>query len=293
LPFACTGIKKAMKNLLPESLTRDGRNYQILFLGTFLLYGIWALGWEADIEKFSVLLGVCIITQLAGAKILGLPFSSIKSAIITALGMSILLQVNSLTTAAIAALLAISSKFIFRINGKHFFNPANFGIIVSILATGDSWISPGQWGSSGILFFMVGVLGTAVVFRVSRFDISLFFIGTLFILDYSRMILYQGWDMDTLMHKYTSGSLLLFTFFMITDPVSTPSHKIARRLWAVGVAVLTFYMTSFLQVHTAPVWALFIVSPVTVLFDYLLKAKKFEWLPSFQNSVLKTNSNSL
>ncbi|MFI5203778.1 MAG: RnfABCDGE type electron transport complex subunit D [Flavobacteriales bacterium] len=282
-----------MKSILPASWLQDGRNYQIVFLGTFLMYGIWALGWEAEIEKFGVLLGTCMITQLIAAKIFGLPVTSVKSAIITSLGMCILLQVNSLQTAAIAGFIAISSKFIFRINKKHFFNPANFGIIVCMLVTGDCWISPGQWGSSGVLVFMVGALGAAVLFRVSRLDISFFFLGTLFLLDYSRMIVYQGWDWDFLWHKYSNGSLLLFTFFMITDPVSTPSHPIARKIWAMGVAGLTFYLASFMQVHTAPVWALFIISPATVIFDYLLKAKKFEWLPSVRNSTITSNTKTL
>lgn len=261
-----------------QHFLKDGRNYQILFLGIFLSYGIWFLGWEAETEKFTVLFLSCLLTQYIGCKLIGIPLSSLKSAVITSLGLCILLRVNHLPAAAFAGVLAISSKFIFRTKDKHFFNPANFGIIASILLTGDSWISPGQWGSSAILIFLVGALGTAVLFRVSRFDLSVTFLLTLFVLDYVRMILYQGWTWDVIFHKYSNGSLLLFAFFMITDPVSTPSHWLSRKLWAVGVGITTFILTSYLQVHTAPMWALFFISPLTVILDRVFKAARFHWM---------------
>ena len=46
-----------------------------------------------------------------------------------------------------AAALAIGSKFILRVRGKHLFNPANFGVGAALLVLPGTWISPGQWGS--------------------------------------------------------------------------------------------------------------------------------------------------
>lgn len=257
----------------------DPRNYQVTFLSIFLLYGTWALGWETEPVRLLTILGTCLTTQWFGCIIFKKDFSSLKSALITALGLTILLKANSLSTYALAAFLAIASKFIFTTGKKHFFNPANFGIIAVILLTGDAWISPGQWGASAVLFFLVGVLGFVVLYKVSRIDIGFFFLLTLFALDYARMIIYQGWTMDVIMHKYTNGSILLFSFFMITDPVSTPSAVLTRRLWAMMVAVVAFYLQSFMQLHTAPVWALFFISPLTVLLDLLVKAPQFKWIP--------------
>jgi len=256
----------------------DPRNYQITFLSAFLLYGTWALGWETDPQKLIIILSTCLGTQALGCLIFKKDISSLKSAVITSLGLTILLKANDLSTYALAAFLAIACKFIFRSGGKHFFNPANFGIIMVIFLTGDAWISPGQWGASGILFFMVGILGFTVLYKVNRIDIGLFFLITLFALDYSRMIIYQGWTHDVIFHKYTNGSLLLFAFFMITDPVSTPSGILTRRFFAITVAVTTFYLQSFMQLHTAPVWALFFISPVTVILDKLMRAPNFKWI---------------
>ncbi len=262
-----------MRNFL-----KDPRNYQISFLSVFLFYGLWFLNWEIKPEKLLTILSVSLFTQLVGCYFFKKNISSIKSAVITSLGLTIMLHANSLSTYALAAFLAIASKFIFRTGQKHFFNPANFGIILVVYFTGDAWISPGQWGASGILFFLVGILGFVVLYRVNRIDIGLFFIVTLFLLDYSRTILYQNDTIIVLLHKYTNGSLLLFSFFMITDPVSTPSGVITRCLFAITVAGTAFYLQNFIQLHTAPVWALFFISPITVIFDQFIKAPKFKWI---------------
>ncbi len=267
-----------LRQLRQMPLLKDARNFQILFQSAFLLYGIWALDWEADIYRFATLMGVCLMTQFIGALITKAPMHSLKSALITSLGLSLLFKSNSYLTLALAAFLAIGGKFVFRHQQKHVFNPANFGIVATILLTGDGWVSPGQWGSQVILLFFIGAAGLMVLLRCGRVDTSLAFIGTLFLLEFSRTVLYQGWGMDVLMHKFTNGSLLLFTFFMITDPVTTPNAPSARLIWAALIATVTFFLGTKFQVHTAPVWALFFISPITPLFDRLLKGKKFEWI---------------
>ncbi len=262
----------------PPVFLRDARNFQILFLSTFLLFGIWNLGWETDILKIGVILATGLAVQSIGIMWSGAPWHSLKSALITCLGLSLLFKANSYSTIALCVFLAIAGKFIIRFNGKHLYNPANFGIVLTILLTGDAWISPGQWGSSAVILFLVGSAGLMVVLRAGRLDTSIAFLGTLFFLEFCRTIVYQGWDYDFLMHKFTNGSLLLFTFFMITDPVTTPNHPISRLLWAYLIAVLTFFLGNWEQIHTAPVWALFFITPFTILFDKLLVAKKFQWI---------------
>ncbi|MBA2750283.1 MAG: hypothetical protein H0U45_16530 [Tatlockia sp.] len=100
----------------------------------------------------------CLITQWANEEIktylstqkfslsnpLKLP--SLRSAVITGLGLSLLLRADSYLTMVLAGFLAISSTFIFKFNDKHFFNSANFGIISALTLTPNAWVSPGQWG---------------------------------------------------------------------------------------------------------------------------------------------------
>lgn len=266
-------------NKVIKNLVEDARYYQILYLSTFLLYGIIALDWDADLPKYAIIFFTCVSTQIIASYFTNKNYGSVKSALITSLGLSLLFKSSSLWVLGLAAFLAIISKFIVKYKNKHFFNPANFGIIVTILLTQKAWISPGQWGSGAILVFLIGSLGTLIVLKVTRIDISLTFLGTLFCLQMYRTIFYLGWDFDVLIHQFSSGSLLLFTFFMITDPVSTPNAPVARIMWAVIIAIISFTLSNYYFVNVAPVWTLFFISPFTPIFDKLFVGKKFEWLP--------------
>lgn len=261
-----------------QQFLKDGRHYQILFLGTFLFYGTFILGWETHWDQLFAIFSVALLTQFAGIKFLGLPSNSWKSALITILGLSLLLKTNHWGISALAAFLSIASKFVFKVNGKHIFNPGNFGIIAVILLTKQAWISPGQWGSGAILLFLVGILGSVVVYKVNRLDTSFAFIGTLIGLQVWRNIIYQGWPFDYIIQQFTNGSILLFTFFMITDPVTTPSNRTARIIWSTLIAVVSFYISNYYFVNGAPVWVLFFLSPLTPLFDKVLKGARFQWL---------------
>lgn len=262
---------------ITDYFTKDARHYQITFLIIFLLFGISSLGWEVDVFKFMMTFGVCIATQLAFTLFTTKDYSSVKSALISSLSLCLMFKANDLWVIALAAFLSISSKFAFRIGRKHVFNPTNFGIIVTIVLTGKAWISPGQWGSDAMLLFIVGLLGLAVLLKVKRLDTALAFFGTFCALSFYRGIIYQNWPVDFFFHQFTSGTLLLFTFFMITDPVSTPSHKAARIVWAMLVGGLAFYLQFYKFVNGAPVWALFFLSPLTIVFDKLFKGELFSW----------------
>jgi Na+-transporting NADH:ubiquinone oxidoreductase subunit NqrB len=260
-----------------QNILKDARHYQILYLSTFLIYGIIELQWEISVWQLTAVIGSGLATQWIGLKILGLPMSGLKSALITTLGICLILKSTYLLTLVIAAVVAISAKFILRIKKKHLFNPANFGIIFSITILGDAWISPGQWGSSALFLFALSVLGGIVLMKIGRLETSLVFLGSLFLMEYARTVLYQGWEMDVLLHKFSSGTLLLFTFFMITDPMTIPNSRKARVLWSVILASATFILSNFMQIYTAPIWVLFFMTPLTVLLDKVYPAVKFEW----------------
>ena len=194
-------------------LTRDARHFQIVYLGGFLVYGIFALGWEIDWAKYLTLIGVSLLTQAVAISLTTKNYTSLKSALITALGLCLLLKANSLWVLAIAAILSIASKFLIRFNDKHLFNPANFGIILVILLTGDAWVSPGQWGSNVILLFMMGAAGLIVLLKVGRIDTSLAFLASFGGLLLLQNVVYKGWPLDHFFHSLTSGTLIIICLF--------------------------------------------------------------------------------
>lgn len=255
----------------------DPRHYQVLFQLVFLLYGIFALDWEIPLLRFNLVILACLGVQSLFILFKTKDWTGLKSALITAFSLCLMLEANNTSTFLIAAVLSIASKFFIRVRGKHIFNPANFGIIITFLLTGDAWISPGQWGSDALLLMLVGCTGLIVLLRVKRLDTAFAFLATFLGLGFARNVLYLGWPADFFYHQLTTGSLLLFSFFMITDPMSTPSRRIPRILWAIAVGALSWYVSTKMYVHTAPLWALFILSPLVPVIDYFFPAKKFEW----------------
>jgi Na+-transporting NADH:ubiquinone oxidoreductase subunit NqrB len=255
----------------------DPRDFQILFLSIFLFYGIWALDWGTEWSKYTTLIGVSLLTQIVGEWIVGKKQSSWKSAIITGLGLCLLLKSSELWVLALAAGGAIAGKFLIRYHGKHIFNPGNLGIILVLLFTDVAWISPGQWGSGFMLLFFFGAAATMVLLKVGRIDTCLSFLITFAALEFSRTVLFLGWGPDVFFHKMCNGSFLLFTFFMITDPVTTPSDRKARIIWSVLIGVLAFVLSHWLYIHAAPIWALVIAAPLTALLDRKFKHTLFQW----------------
>lgn len=95
---------------------------------------------------------------------------NLRSSLITALGLSLLLRADHWTTMVFAAVIAIASKFVFKIGDKHFFNPANFGIISALILTPDAWVSPGQWGEDWWYGLLFAGTGGMILKRVGRWD---------------------------------------------------------------------------------------------------------------------------
>lgn len=270
---------------------KDARYFQIIFQTVFLLYGIYFLHWVNEGMCFYYYAAACITTlfifewnknnfSLAGG-FTGKFYNGCKSALITAFGLCLLLKTNLWYICLLAGFISIAGKYIFHYRNKHVFNPSALGIAVTILVTGKAWISPGQWGNDAVIIFGVCSLGGIVVTRVQKLDISIAFLATYASLIFIRQVLYLGWPQDYFMHSITTGSLLLFTFFMISDPKTAPDHTAARILWAVLIGAISFYLTAFKFVNAAPVWVLVFSAPLVPLLDILFRAKRFKWKPHF------------
>ncbi|MEM9484688.1 MAG: RnfABCDGE type electron transport complex subunit D, partial [Cyanobacteria bacterium P01_F01_bin.116] len=199
-----------------------------------------------------------------------------RSPLITALGLSLLLRTDHIATMAFAAAIAIASKFLCKTNDKHFFNPANLGIIAALTLTNDAWVSPGQWGDEIWYAFIFIGAGGMVLKRVGRWDTTGMFLASYALLEAVRN-LYLGWTWDVWSHRMMSGSLLLFALFMVTDPRSIPNARPARLIWALAIAVLTFVLRNQFYLSTAVFWALFLLAPLTIVLDKFWESPRFEW----------------
>ena len=232
---------------------RDPRHYQILVLGSLLAYGLFRLDLEVRAGQALAMAAAALATQFVCTRLLagqqhgpGPPRFDSKSACISALSLCLLLRTDRLWLAVAAAVAAIASKFVLRFRGKHLFNPTNFGLVALMVASGGRvWVSPGQWGSAALFGFLVLCLGGLVVNRAARSDVTYAF--------------------------------LIFTFFMISDPKTTPDSRAGRILFACLVALGAGWAQFALYRPTGLLLSLACLAPLVPLLDRLLPGTTYRW----------------
>lgn len=254
----------------------DPRWYQIAVLGSLLVYGLFALCLDLRPAAAAVIVATALLTQLLGTRWADLPRFDPRSALISALSLCLLLRTDSLALAAAAAVLSIGSKFVLRFSGKHLFNPTNFGIVALLLLTDRAWVSPSQWGSAPTFAFLVACLGGLVVNRAARTDVTFAFLAAWCAVLFGRA-LWLGDPLAIPLRQVQSGALLIFAFFMISDPKTTPDSRAGRLLFAALVALGAGYVQFVLYRTNGLLWSLAACSLLVPLLDRLLPGRRYRW----------------
>jgi Na+-transporting NADH:ubiquinone oxidoreductase subunit NqrB len=255
----------------------DARYYQIATLASLLVWGLIGLRFDVRWDVVSVMAVAALATQYLASRAVGLRFDP-KSAIISILSLCLLLRTNNLSLAAAAAVLTIGSKFLLRLDGRHVFNPTNFGIAATMAATGAVWVSPGQWGTGTFFAFLMACIGGLVIHRAARSDVTYAFIAFYGAVLFGRA-LWLGDPLSIPLHQMQNGAFLLFSFFMISDPKTTPESRAGRILFALAVALGAGYVQFVLFRPNGLIWSLALVSMTTPLCNRLLPGRRYDWKP--------------
>ena len=257
-------------------LPADPRWYQIAILSSLLVYGLVELRFDLSLAQVAVTLGSALLIQPAFTRWLGLERFDPKSPLISGLSLCLLLRASWPPLAATAALVAIGSKFLLRSRGKHLFNPTNLALVVLLLVTDAAWVSPSQWGSKVFFAFLLACAGGLVVYRSTRTDVTLaFLLAYLGVLFGRALWLGDPWAIP--LHQAKSGALLLFAFFMISDPKTTPDSRLGRVLFAVAVALGAGFVQFVLYRQNGLLYALAFASPLVPLLDRWLPGERYQW----------------
>jgi len=253
----------------------DARHAQVAALAGLLAINIAAIDFGATPLASVLAVAACLLAQAVASLCLGIAFDW-RSPLITGLSLSLLLRAQTPWLFALAGVLAIGSKFLLRVDGKHLFNPAGFAIVVLLLANAGVWISPGQWGAELWFAALAGLLAILVLQAARRADIAIFFLASHAALLGARA-LWLGDPLAIPLHQMQSGSLLIFAFFMISDPRTSPDSRLGRFAFAFAVAAVAHYLAFFMQMRPALYFALIALSPLTLLIDRVFPAPRFAW----------------
>lgn len=254
----------------------DPRLYQIATLAGLLGYGVFWLDLEVQARAAVVIVATALATQLACTWLTGRGRFDPRSALISALSLCLLLRTGSLGLAMLTAAVAIASKFTLRVRDKHVFNPTNVALVAMMLATGSVWVSPGQWGSGLVFAFLLASAGVLVVNRAARADVTLAFLASWASLLVARS-LWLGEPLAIPLHRLENGALVLFAFFMISDPKTTPDSRAGRLLFATLVALGAYAVQFKLFRTNGLLWSLAVCSLIVPLIDWLLPGRRYQW----------------
>jgi enediyne biosynthesis protein E5 len=168
---------------------------------------------------------------------------------ITGLAVAMLLYANDrLWPIAFASAAAIGSKAIFRIGAgsrtRHFFNPSNFGITVTLLLFPWVGIAPPYHFTENLVgvgsWILPGVIVLSGTFLNARFTHKLPLIGA-WLGGFALQALIRSWWFGTppvaAWLPMTGVAFLLYTFYMVTDPATSPGSRRGQIFFGLAVAL--------------------------------------------------------
>ena len=254
---------------------KDIRCIQISFMGALFSYGVFVFDLSLSWTQVVITFVSGLLTQFFWIKKLNLKTNSLLSATITCLSLALLLRSYNLWIHPLAVFIAINSKFMIQYKRQHFFNPSAFGIFVVLLLEG-AWLSPGQWGSNISLAIWMIAVGCFIASRVHRMDTAwlflIFYLGGLLIRN-----TYLGYEIPVFYHAASNGSLLLFAFFMISDPKTSPNHLMGKILFTSLVALTALICNYYFYIENSLIYSLVFWSCSIPLLNYQFQATPFHW----------------
>jgi hypothetical protein len=287
--------------LLPT--VRDPRLHLAAVIVTLQVLGQTAFGFSLSIAQILVALGTCAVLEVGIAFFRQRVIMWPASALLTGNGVAFILRVPgtphgdwwSLRGAWIfagTAAVSLLSKHVIRWRGRHVFNPSNFGLVLCFLVLGktraeplDFWWGPmSLWLALAIALIVLG--GLTILSRLRLLVIAGAFwlafaagIGVLAASGHSMTARWHlgpitGWSFWWLL--VTSPEILIFLFFMITDPMTIPKGRVARVVYAVCVGLLATLLigpqTTEYATKVSVLAALAVVCAARPLLERLLPA---------------------
>jgi len=211
----------------------------------------------------GVAIGTALVAEMALSWLTGHRRPSFISAYITGVSIGILLDSPVLWPYALGSFLAIGSKYVVHYQGRHVFNPSNFGVVALLaLAPKVVAVNGSQWTNVIWVMAAIAFLGFLVMRRIGRLDVVIAFIGSFAALSLIRAKL-TSVSLGFAVGPLLGAALQLFTFFMITDPRTSPGTRSGRVLYGTTIAVVDALLRTA-RVSYSPFLALFGVSAAQV-----------------------------
>jgi Na+-translocating ferredoxin:NAD+ oxidoreductase RnfD subunit len=282
---------------------RDPRLHVAAVIITVHVLGQVGLGFWVSVPQVLAAILTCAILEIAITFRQSKAFVWPASAMLTGSGVALILRVVGTPPGepwstyawyvfAIVAGLSLLSKYVIRYRGTHVFNPSNIGLVVAFIVLGsarveplDFWWAPlNGWMLAAYAVITIGGLLITRRLRLlalaAAFWITLAFgLGTL---TASGHCMTARWSFAPVCGSdywrviVASPEVLIFLFFMITDPKTVPTGAVGRVVFGALVAVVSTLLmapqTDEFGTKVALLSGLVVVCAARPLLDRLIPA---------------------
>jgi Na+-translocating ferredoxin:NAD+ oxidoreductase RnfD subunit len=249
--------------LLPT--VRDPRLQLAAVIVTLQVLGQTVFDFQLSIAQILISLVTCAVLEVGIALrrqgVLMWP----ASALLTGNGVAFVLRVpgtehgdwwstNGWWIFAGTAAVSLLSKYVITFRGRHIFNPSNFGLVLCFVLLGPEHADPLPfwWGPMSIWLALALALivfgGLKILSRLKLVGLAvgfwLTFAAGMAVLAASGHEMTAPWHLGPIGGPnlwwllVTSPEILVFLFFMITDPRTIPETPRGRRIYSVSVGLL-------------------------------------------------------
>ena len=258
---------------------RDPRLHVAACIISIHILGQIGLHFRVTIPQILAAILTCAVIEVALTLRSSGSFVWPASAMLTGSGVALILRTtdtqvgdpwgtNDLYIFAIVAALALLTKYVIQYRGSHVFNPSNVGLVAAFLILGVDRVQPLDfwWGPLDgwlvLAYAIILVGGTLITRRLHLLPMAIAYWVTLAVgigaLSASGHCMTADWAFgpvcgaDFWRTILTSPEVLIFLFFMLTDPKTIPSGAVARIVFAASVGITS---TLFIAPTTTEWWA--------------------------------------
>lgn len=236
-----------------------------------------SLGFHVSVPQILIAIITCFVLQVLITFREQRAFVWPASAMLTGSGIALILRVPSTPVGAYwsfhqwwifsgVAAFSLMTKFIVRRQGSHLFNPSNVGLVIAFIVLGsrrveplDFWWAPISNPAMIIAYAVILVGGTLITRRLGLLVTVVSFWITLCIgtavnaasgqCFTSRWAFAPVCGTELWLTIATSPEILIFTFFMITDPRTVPRGRVARITFGALVGIVCVMLMAPLVVN--------------------------------------------
>ena len=260
-PPVVTGVGGARPRL-----RLDKRYLAPILVTVVLVVGQLTFGFLESWSRTALAILTAIATELVLTRLFTGAWPHIASSYISGISVGMLVRSPAFWPYALCSAISITSKYVLRVDGRHIWNPSNFGIVAMLVLAADTVASLSvQWGNTLLPMLVVWAFGSVIIHSLGRLHITATYVASFVGFAFVRAVV-TGHPFLSEVAPITGPMYQLYIFFMITDPKTTVRPVWGQCAVAFTVAAVEAGFRLLEWVH-APYYALFLVGPAANLIE--------------------------